>query len=635
MGDSTTNGAELAAQAVSIASVLPCNRIPHAAPFGAVLPAAWAPMELRNIAIIAHVDHGKTTLVDRLLQHAAIGRDMPSGERMLDSGVLERERGITILSKTTSIEHRGVRINIVDTPGHADFGGEVERVLSMVDSVLLLVDAVEGPMPQTRFVTAKAFERGLQPLLVVNKIDRSEARPDEVMDEVFDLFDSLGGTEAQLDFETVYCSATQGRSGLEHDRLESSMSPLLDLLISSTSPPESPDGPFQMQICTLDHSPYIGVIGIGRVHRGSVRPRDTVAVIDRNGNRRPERVLSLHANHGLERHDLQVAEAGDIVCVTGIDGVQVSDTLADPEAPEALPAIDVDPPTVTMSFRVNQSPFAGRDGTHVTSGKLAARLHAEASHNVALSVRGTGDPGRFEVSGRGELHLSVLIETMRREGYELAVSRPEVIYQNRAGACLEPFDTIVADVLQEHQGRIMESLGARLASLQNVVADSRGRVQLTYRVATRALMGYRREFATLTSGTGILTYASAGFDAALEQLDTRRRNGALVSKVSGSAVSYALSNLQNRGRLFVSPGTPLYPGMVVGLHARDNDLAVNPAKEKKLSNVRAAGSDDNLLLNSPLELTLETAIELVSDDELVEVTPRAIRIRKKPGWRPK
>ena len=590
-------------------------------------------MDLRNIAIIAHVDHGKTTLVDRLLQQTQRETRTQISNRVLDSNELERERGITILSKTTSVVHGTTRINIVDTPGHADFGGEVERVLSMVDSVLLLVDAVEGPMPQTRFVTSKAFAGGLKPLVVVNKIDRKEARPYEVVNEVFDLFDNLGASDEQLDFQTVFTSATQGLCGIEPDRLRPSMTPLLDLIVSTTDPPRVPEGPFQMQITTLDHSPYTGVIGIGRIRRGFVSPRDIVTVIDREGRTRTERVVSVHANHGLERRELAQAHAGDIVCITGIDGAQVSDTLTDPAAPEPMPPIEVDQPTVKISFIVNNSPFSGRESRYVTSNKIADRLEEEASHNVALQVSRTSNPGRFEVAGRGELHIAVLIETMRREGYELAVSRPEVIFKEENGNRLEPFDTIVLDLPSSEQGKVMNSLGERKAQFLNLHNSEDGRVQLTFKVATRALMGYRTEFASLTSGTGNLAYATAGFEPALENLDVGRRKGALVSKAHGQAVGYALFGLQNRGRLFIGPGCEVYPGMVIGLHSRENDLVVNPTKEKKLTNTRAAGSDENILLSTPVELTLESAIALINDEELVEVTPQSIRIRKRPDWK--
>ena len=586
-------------------------------------------MNVRNVAIIAHVDHGKTTLVDRLLQQTVIPDRVELMERALDSNELERERGITILAKTTAVEHRDCRINIVDTPGHADFGGEVERILSMVDSVLLVVDAVEGPMPQTRFVTAKAFAAGLNPILVVNKIDRDGAAPDRVVDGVFDLFDRLGATERQLDFPVIFTSATEGTAGREYDNLSADMTPLLDMLVEHVPPPSVNAGPFQMQVSTLDYSSYVGVIGIGRVRRGSATPGTRVAVIDSDGGQRFAKILSIQANRGLERIDLLSADAGDIVCITGIHNVGVSDTLCDPAAVEAMPALVVDEPTLTMTFRVNNSPFAGRDGMYLTSRQIRERLYREASHNVALRVSDTKDPDQFRVSGRGELHLSVLIETMRREGYELAVSRPTVITRHQAGVTLEPWEAVSIDVDDVHQGAVMESLGERKGELLDVVNEGSGRVRLSYRVATRALMGFRSEFAPMTSGSGVMTCAAAGYDAEVDGLTTGRSNGVLISNAEGRSVGYALFNLQNRGRLLIGAGISVYEGMVVGIHSRSGDLTVNPMKEKKLTNIRAAGTDENILLTTPITHSLDQALEFINDDELVEITPAAIRIRKK------
>ena len=587
-------------------------------------------MNIRNVAIIAHVDHGKTTLVDRLLQQTASDVRTVIAERALDSNELERERGITILSKTTAVEHGGCRINIVDTPGHADFGGEVERILSMVDSVLLVVDAVEGPMPQTRFVTSKAFAAALNPILVVNKIDRDSARPHEVVDEVFDLFDRLGATDEQLDFPVMFTSAALGVAGSDPEHLAPDMTPLLNLIVERVPPPDADTGgAFQMQISTLDYSSYVGVIGIGRVKRGALLPRSRIAVVNAAGEVRRGRVLSVLASRGLERIELPEARAGDIVCIIGIDDVGVSDTLCDLDAIQALPPLAVDDPTLTMTFCVNTSPFAGLESRFLTSRQLKARLFREASHNVALRVEQTADPDRFQVSGRGELHLSVLIETMRREGYELAVSRPSVITREVNGARLEPFESVVFDIEAVHQGRLMEVIGARKGEFQDIENDGAGRVRLTCRIATRALMGFRSEFTSLTSGSGIMTFSSAGHGREVQGLVTGRKTGVLISNATGRAVAYALFNLQTRGRLMVRPGTEVYEGMVVGIHSRSNDLTVNPLKEKKLTNIRAAGSDENILLTPPVELTLEQALAFINDDELVEVTPRSTRIRKK------
>ena len=587
-------------------------------------------MNIRNIAIIAHVDHGKTTLVDRLLQQTAFDARTVIAERALDSSDLERERGITILSKTTAVEYAGCRINIVDTPGHADFGGEVERILSMVDSVLLVVDAVEGPMPQTRFVTSKAFAAALNPILVVNKIDRDSAHPHQVVDEVFDLFDRLGATDRQLDFPVVFASAKLGVAGLDPEHLAPDMTPLLDLIVERVPPPDADTlGPFQMQVSTLDYSSYVGVIGIGRVKRGVLLPRSPVAVIDAAGKTRRGRVLSVLASRGLERVELPQARAGDIVCITGIDDVGVSDTLCDVDAVQALPPLSVDEPTLTMAFCVNTSPFAGLESRFLTSRQLRARLFREASHNVALRVEETPDPDRFQVSGRGELHLSVLVETMRREGYELALSRPSVITREVSGERHEPFEIVVFDVETVHQGRLMDVIGERKGEFREIENDGAGRVRITCKAATRALMGFRTEFTSLTAGTGIMTFSSAGHDREVQGLATGRKSGVLISNGTGRAVGYALFNLQTRGRMMVRPGTEVYEGMVVGIHSRANDLTVNPLREKKLTNIRAAGSDENILLTPPVELSLEQALAFINDDELVEITPRSIRIRKK------
>ena len=586
-------------------------------------------MEIRNVAIIAHVDHGKTTLVDCLLRQTATGERVEIAERALDSNELERERGITILSKTTSVQYAGCRINIVDTPGHTDFGGEVERIMSMVDSVLLVVDAVEGPMPQTRFVTSKAFAAGLDPILVVNKIDRGGAAPHRVVDKVFDLFDRLGASESQLDFPVAFTSATLGIAGLDPDDMADDMTPLLDLVVECARAPQTDvDGPFQMQVSTLDYSSYVGVIGIGRVTRGAVTPRMPVTVVDAAGDTRRARVLSVHANRGLERIELPSASAGDIVCVSGIDDIGVSDTICDVNMVDPLPALAVDEPTLTMMFRVNTSPFAGREGKYLTSRQLRERLLREASHNVALRVEEIEDPDQFKVSGRGELHLSVLLETMRREGYECAVSRPTVITRIVAGERVEPFEIVAFDIEADHQGGLMELLGERKGEVIDVQHDGAGRVRLTAKLATRALLGFRAVFTSLTSGSGIMSFSSAGYGPVVRGLETGRKAGVLVSKAMGRAVGYALFNLQARGRLLVKPGTQVYEGMVVGVHKRSNDLTVNPLREKKLTNIRAAASDENILLTPPLELSLEQALEFISDDELVEVTPASIRIRK-------
>ena len=586
---------------------------------------------LRNIAIIAHVDHGKTTLVDCLLrQSGTLDRRSADAERIMDSNDQERERGITILAKNTAINYGDHRINIVDTPGHADFGGEVERVLSMVDSVLLIVDAVDGPMPQTRFVTSKAFERGLRPIVVVNKVDRPGARPDWVVDQVFDLFDALGATEEQLDFPVIYTSALQGIAGLDHAHMATDMKPLFDAIITRVPPPPvDVNGPLQLQISALDYSSYVGVIGVGRISRGVLRPNTQVTVIDREGGKRTGRVLQVMGYLGLERIETSMASAGDIVCVTGIEGLHISDTLCDPATPEPLPALSVDEPTVSMTFQVNDSPFAGREGKFVTSRNIAERLERELIHNVALRVEPGDSPDRFRVSGRGELHLSVLIETMRREGFELGVSRPEVIRREIDGVMHEPFEELVIDCEEKHQGALMEELGARRAELKNMTPDGKGWVRLQFMVPARGLIGFRSLFLTLTSGSGTMTHVFDHYGPVRDAPASHRNNGVLVSMVKGKTLAYALYNLQDRGRLFVDPNVEVYEGQIVGLHSRGNDLVVNPTKAKQLTNIRAAGTDEALILTPPVRHSLEQALEFIEDDELVEVTPQSIRLRKK------
>jgi GTP-binding protein len=586
---------------------------------------------LRNIAIIAHVDHGKTTLVDCLLQQSGtLDRRSQDTERVMDSNDQERERGITILAKNTAIRWGDYRINIVDTPGHADFGGEVERVLSMVDSVLLLVDAVDGPMPQTRFVTQKAFERGLRPIVVVNKVDRPGARPDWVVDQVFDLFDRLGATEEQLDFPVIFSSALEGTSGQDHEAMAQDMVPLFQAIIDHAPVPKvDRDGPLQMQVSALDYSSYVGVIGVGRITRGVLPPNTPVTVVSRDGKKRGGRVLQVMGYMGLERVETTSAEAGDIVCVTGIEGLQISDTLCDPAAVEALPPLTVDEPTVSMTFQVNDSPFAGKEGKYVTSRNIKERLERELIHNVALRVQPGDSPDRFVVSGRGELHLSVLIETMRREGYELGVSRAEVIQKEIDGVLQEPFEQLVVDCEDAHQGAVMEELGRRRAELKNMVPDGKGRVRLEFIIPARGLIGFRSLFLTLTSGSGILTHVFDHYGPVKDAEVIHRNNGVLVSLVSGKTLAYSLFNLQERGRLFVDPNVDVYEGQVIGLHSRGNDLTVNPTKAKQLTNIRAAGSDENIMLTPPVRHSLEQALEFIEDDELVEVTPKSIRLRKK------
>ncbi|TVZ37321.1 GTP-binding protein [Alteromonadaceae bacterium 2753L.S.0a.02] len=587
--------------------------------------------KLRNIAIIAHVDHGKTTLVDKLLkQSGTLDRKDEGAERIMDSNDQEKERGITILAKNTAINWNGYRINIVDTPGHADFGGEVERVLSMVDSVLLLVDAVDGPMPQTRFVTSKAFERGLNPIVVINKIDRPGARPDWVMDQVFDLFDRLGATEDQLDFPIIYASALNGIAGLEEHDLAEDMTPLFQMIVDKVPhPPVEENKPFQMQISALDYNSYVGVIGVGRISRGSLAPNQQVVVLDKEGKQRKAKVLQVMGYQGLERVETERADAGDIVCITGIDKLGISDTLCDPTAVEALPPLSVDEPTVSMTFQVNDSPFAGQEGKFVTSRNIKERLEQELIHNVALRVRQGDSPDKFIVSGRGELHLSVLIETMRREGFELGVSRPEVIQKEVNGEIHEPFEQVVIDVEDQHQGSIMEELGLRKAEMTNMEPDGKGRVKMEFIIPSRGLIGFRGLFLTLTSGSGIMTSIFDHYGPVKVGEVTSRQNGVLVSMVKGKTLAYALFNLQDRGRLFLGHGQDIYEGQVVGIHSRDNDLVVNPTKAKQLTNIRAAGTDEALTLTPPIRHTLEQALEFIEDDELVEVTPASIRLRKK------
>lgn len=586
--------------------------------------------KLRNIAIIAHVDHGKTTLVDKLLQQSGTLGRAPVQERMMDSNDLERERGITILAKNTALRWRDYRINIVDTPGHADFGGEVERVLSMVDSVLLLVDAVDGPMPQTRFVTQKAFAMGFKPIVVINKIDRPGARPGWVLDRTFDLFDRLGASEEQLDFPVIYASALLGYAGSREDVCSGDMTPLFEAIVHHVPPPQVDlDGPLQLQVSALDYSSYVGVIGIGRIRRGRVRTNTPVVVVDREGNRRNGRILQILGFYGLERVEFPEASAGDIIAFTGVEGLKISDTLCDPNGVEPLPPLTVDEPTMNMTFQVNTSPFAGREGKFVTSRQLRERLFREILHNVALRVEESDDPDKFKVSGRGELHLAILIENMRRESYELAVSRPEVIVREVDGEACEPYEQLTVDVEEPHQGGVMEKLGARGGDLQDMRPDGRGRVRLDYLIPSRGLIGFQTEFLTTTSGTGLIYHVFDHYGPVKKGALSNRLNGALVANGAGKALAYALFNLQERGRLLVGPGDEVYEGMIVGIHARDNDLVVNPLKAKQLTNIRAAGSDENIILTPPLRLTLEQALEFINDDELVEVTPKCIRVRKK------
>ena len=586
---------------------------------------------IRNIAIIAHVDHGKTTLVDQLLRYSGTfdPRDN-STERVMDSNDLERERGITILSKNTSITWNDYQINIVDTPGHADFGGEVERILSMVDSVLLLVDAVDGPMPQTRFVTQKAFARGLKPIVIINKIDRDGARPDWVLNQTFDLFDKLGATDDQLDFAVVYASALSGYSSLDPQDKNDDMSPLLSTIISQSPPPVVDlDGPFQMQISSLGYDPYIGVLGTGRIQRGGVKSNTLISVASETNNSKNARIMDLFGFDGLKRVKIESAHAGDIITISGIDDLSISDTLCDRDCIESLPPLTVDEPTISMTFQVNKSPFSGKDGKYLTSRQIRERLDTELTHNVALRVEDTNDPDKFRVSGRGELHLSILIENMRREGFELAVSRPEVIYREINGQIHEPWEHLTVDFEEEHQGTIMTRLAERKGKLIEMIPDGKGRVRLDYNIPTRGLIGFRTEYLSATSGTGLMYHVFDRYDVRVESTLGQRNNGVLVSMVTGKALAYALFNLQERGKLMTKHADEVYEGMIIGINSRTNDLNVNPTKAKKLDNMRASGNDENIVLTPPINFSLEQALEFINDDELVEVTPSNIRIRKK------
>ena len=592
---------------------------------------------LRNIAIIAHVDHGKTTLVDKLLQQSgALGDRAGEIERVMDSGAIESERGITILAKNTAIKwtdartNTEYRINIVDTPGHADFGGEVERVMSMVDCVLLLVDSQEGPMPQTRFVTQKAFARGLKPIVIINKVDKPSARPDWVIDQVFDLFDNLGGSDEQLDFPVVYASGLRGVAGPSPEELAEDMTPLFQTIVDIVEPPAvDVDGPFQMQISSLDYNSFVGVIGVGRIQRGSVKLNTPVTVIDKEGKTRNGRILKIMGYHGLERIDVESAQAGDIVCITGIDELHISDTICDPKNVEALPPLSVDEPTVTMTFQVNNSPFAGKEGKFVTSRNIRERLDRELIHNVALRVEDTDSPDRFKVSGRGELHLSVLIENMRREGFEMGVSRPQVILKEVDGVKQEPYENVTFDVEEQHQGAVMEQMGHRKGEMTNMEVDGKGRIRIEATVPSRGLIGFRSEFLTMTSGTGIMTSSFSHYGPMKQGTVAKRQNGVLISMVQGVCLGYALFTLQDRGRLFAKPQLEVYEGMIIGINSRSDDMTVNPTKAKQLTNVRASGTDEALTLTPAVEYTLEQALEFIEDDELVEVTPKSIRIRKR------
>ncbi len=587
--------------------------------------------KLRNIAIIAHVDHGKTTLVDKLLQQSGTLESRgEQEERVMDSNDIEKERGITILAKNTAINWNDYRINIVDTPGHADFGGEVERVMSMADSVLLLVDAQEGPMPQTRFVTQKAFAQGLKPIVVINKIDKPGARPDWVMDQVFDLFDNLGATDEQLDFQVVYASALNGWASLDADTKEDDMTALFQTIVDQVSPPDADiDGAFQMQISQLDYNSYVGVIGVGRVKRGSVKPNQQVTVVTADGKKRNGKVGLVYGYLGLARHEVESAHAGDIIAITGLGELKISDTICDVNTVEALPPLTVDEPTVTMTFQVNTSPFAGKEGKYVTSRNILERLKDELVHNVALRVEETQDPDKFRVSGRGELHLGILIENMRREGYELAVSRPEVILKEVDGETQEPYETLTIDCEEQHQGSIMEQLGLRKAEMTDMSPDGKGRVRIDFIIPSRGLIGFQTEFMTLTSGSGLLYHTFDHYGPYKGGIIGKRKNGVLIANANGKALTNALFNLQERGRLFIGHGVEVYEGMVIGIHSRDNDLTVNALKGKQLTNVRASGTDEAQTLVPPIRMSLEQALEFIDDDELVEVTPESIRIRKK------
>ena len=587
--------------------------------------------KLRNIAIIAHVDHGKTTLVDKLLeQSGTLETRGGNEERVMDSNDIEKERGITILAKNTAISWNDYHINIVDTPGHADFGGEVERVLSMADSVLLLVDAQEGPMPQTRFVTQKAFAQGLTPIVVINKIDKPGARPDWVMDQVFDLFDNLGATDEQLDFKVIYASAINGWATMDLDEPSDNMEPMFQMIVDEVSPPDAdPEGAFQMQISQLDYNSYIGVIGVGRIKRGTVRPNQQVTIVSADGTKRNGKVGQVMSYLGLERHEAESAGAGDIIAITGLGELKISDTICDVNTVEALPPLSVDEPTVTMTFSVNTSPFAGKEGKFVTSRNILERLQAELVHNVALRVEETDNPDSFRVSGRGELHLGILIENMRREGYELAVSRPQVILREVDGQKEEPYETLTIDCQEEHQGSIMEQIGLRKGELTDMSPDGKGRVRMDFMIPSRGLIGFQTEFMTLTSGSGLLYHTFDHYGPHKGGTIGARKNGVMIANATGKALTNALFNLQDRGKLFIGHGVEVYEGMVIGIHSRDNDLTVNALKGKQLTNVRASGTDEAQTLTPPLNYTLEQAIEFIDDDELVEVTPESIRIRKR------
>ena len=594
--------------------------------------------KIRNVAIIAHVDHGKTTLVDKLLQQSGtLGERAEVSERMMDSNALEKERGITILAKNTAIRWTNpkdgieYRINIVDTPGHADFGGEVERVLSMVDSVLLLVDAVDGPMPQTRFVTQKAFAHGLRPILVVNKIDRPGARPHWVMDQVFELFDNLGASDEQLDFPVVYASALNGFAGMDETVDSGDMTALFETIIDHVPAPDvDVDAPFQLQVSQLDYNPYMGIIGIGRIKQGRVKTNTPIKAIDINGNIRNGRILKILGFHGLERIEVPEAQAGDIIAFSGMEELYISDTLCDPNNVAALPALKVDEPTITMIFQVNDSPFSGKEvKTGTSSRRLKERLEQELLHNVALRVEGTDEAEKFKVSGRGELHLGILLENMRREGYELAVSRPQVIIREIDGEKMEPYESVTIDVEELHQGKVMEALGLRRGELKDMVPDGKGRVRLQYLVPSRGLIGFQSDFMTMTSGTGLIYHTFEHYGPYKVGSIGQRINGVMIANATGKALAYAIFNLQERGRMFIGHGDEVYEGMVIGIHSRDNDLVVNPLKAKQLTNMRAAGSDENLILTPPIRMTLEQALEFIDDDELVEITPQNIRVRKR------
>lgn len=587
--------------------------------------------KLRNIAIIAHVDHGKTTLVDKLLQQSGtLGDRGPSDERLMDSNDLEKERGITILAKNTAIKWKDYHINIVDTPGHADFGGEVERVLSMVDSVLLLVDAVDGPMPQTRFVTKKALALGLKPIVVINKVDRPSARPSWVVDQTFDLFSDLDATDQQLDFPVVYASALEGFAGLNEDISSGDMQPLFKAIVKNVPVPDvDRDGSFQLQVSALDYSSYVGVIGVGRISRGKIKVNTLVTVIDAEGKTRNGRILKIMGFMGLERVEVDEACAGDIITFSGIETLSISDTLCNPEHVEALPALLVDEPTVSMTFQVNTSPFAGQEGKLLTSRQISERLDKELIHNVALRVEATEDPNKFRVSGRGELHLGILIETMRREGFELGVSRPEVILKKDGEKTLEPYENVTVDIEEQHQGSVIEKLGERGGELKNMNPDGKGRIRLEYLMPARGLIGFRTDFLTLTQGSGLIYSLFSHYGEMKKHEVGQRLNGVLISMGQGKALAYMLFNLQNRGKLLIDHATQVYEGMIIGIHSRDNDLVVNPMKGKQLTNMRSAGTDENTVLTTPIKFSLEQAVEFVNDDELVEVTPTSIRIRKK------